>query len=174
MEPLSKWQAESVRASSSMRAPSLSGSAAGWGQWCVWLEEPAAGSERWCSQPVEEPKTIATAIKIGKPASWDGAMEAIRDSGGLVEAVTDAEILEAYRLVAATEGVFCEPASAASIAGVWKKAKARFFPEGARVVCTLTGHGLKDPETAISGPASATRTGASFDEVARAVETFLA
>ena len=96
---------------------------------------------------VDEPETIATAIRIGNPASWDGAIAARDESGGRIEAVTDEEILAAYRL-AATEGVFCEPASAASLAGVLKFADE--LPEGP-VVCTLTGHGLKDPDTAIAG-----------------------
>jgi len=100
--------------------------------------------------PVEHPETIATAIRIGNPASGTQAMAAMHDSGGAVAAVTDAEILEAYRLVAATEGVFCEPASAASLAGAVAVAAAGGFREGERVVCVLTGHGLKDPDTAVS------------------------
>jgi threonine synthase len=97
--------------------------------------------------PVERPETIATAIRIGYPASWDGAVRAADESGGSITAVTDAEILEAYRFVAGTEGVFCEPASAASVAGLLKAGPP--FP-GATVVCTLTGHGLKDPDRAIA------------------------
>ncbi len=96
--------------------------------------------------PVENPETIATAIRIGKPASWYGATAAIAESGGAVDAVTDDEILAAYRFLAAHEAVFCEPASAASVAGLLKVG----VPEGARVVCTLTGHGLKDPDRAIA------------------------
>jgi threonine synthase len=97
--------------------------------------------------PIERPETIATAIRIGYPASWDGAVRAADESGGSITAVTDAEILEAYRLLAGTEGVFCEPASAASVAGLLKSGPP--FP-GATVVCTLTGHGLKDPDRAIA------------------------
>ncbi len=99
---------------------------------------------------VEHPETIATAIRIGSPASWQGA-EAARDaSGGLIESVTDEEILDAYKLLASTEGVFVEPASAASVAGVIKKSKMGYFgKDKARVVCVLTGHGLKDPDRAI-------------------------
>ena len=115
---------------------------------------------------VEDPKTIATAIKIGKPATKGGAQEAVRVSNGLFAAVTDEEILESYALLARTEGVFAEPASAASVAGVKKQAAAGLFPEGARVVCTLTGHGLKDPDTAIKVSRPPVRTGASFEEVA--------
>ena len=95
--------------------------------------------------PVEEPDTIATAIRIGKPASWYGATSAASESGGAIEAVTDEEILAAYRLLAAEEAMFCEPASAASVAGLIKYG----VPEGSTVVCVLTGHGLKDPDTAI-------------------------
>ena len=96
---------------------------------------------------VDDPETLATAIRIGNPASWDGAVAARDESGGRIEAVTDEEILAAYRLVASTEGVFCEPASAASVAGILKFADQ--LPDGA-VVCTLTGHGLKDPDTAVA------------------------
>ena len=96
---------------------------------------------------VEEPDTIATAIRIGNPASWRGAVSAASESGGGIHAVSDAEILAAYRYLAGTESVFCEPASAASVAGLLKVG----VPEGTRtVVCTLTGHGLKDPDRAIS------------------------
>jgi len=98
---------------------------------------------------VEKPETIATAIRIGNPASWKGARAAIDEAGGLIDMVSDAEILEAYRLVARTEGVFCEPASAACIAGVIRLCQKVFFKRGETVVCTLTGHGLKDPDTAV-------------------------
>jgi threonine synthase len=99
-------------------------------------------------RPVERPETVATAIRIGNPASWKGAVQARDASGGRIEAVTDEEILRAYRLVASTEGVFCEPASAAAVAGVLKLAKEGYFRQGEQVVCTLTGHGLKDPDVA--------------------------
>jgi threonine synthase len=95
--------------------------------------------------PVEKPETIATAIRIGKPASWYGASAAASESGGFISSVTDAEILEAYRLLAVQESVFCEPASAASVAGLLKVGA----PQGCQVVCVLTGHGLKDPDVAI-------------------------
>ena len=96
--------------------------------------------------PVEKPETIATAIRIGNPASWYGATAAASESGGRIEAVTDEEILAAYRFLAAEEAAFCEPASAASVAGLLKVG----VPEGSTVVCTLTGHGLKDPDRAIA------------------------
>lgn len=96
--------------------------------------------------PVESPETVATAIRIGRPASWYGASAAAAESGGAISAVSDGEILAAYRFLAAEESVFCEPASAASVAGLLK----RGAPEGATVVCVVTGHGLKDPDIAIS------------------------
>ncbi len=98
---------------------------------------------------IENPETVATAIRIGNPASWNGAIAARDESGGLIESVTDEEILEAYKFIASKEGIFCEPASAATLAGVIKKAKQKFFSDGDTVVCTLTGHGLKDPDIAL-------------------------
>ncbi|HWR55183.1 MAG: threonine synthase [Bacillota bacterium] len=98
---------------------------------------------------VEQPDTVATAIRIGNPASWQYAKEAISQSGGLIEAVTDEQILEAYQLLARHEGIFVEPASAASVAGILQLAKRGFFKPGDDVVCILTGHGLKDPDNAL-------------------------
>jgi len=100
---------------------------------------------------IDNPETIATAIRIGNPASWKSALEARDQSKGLIDTVTDEEILQAYHQLAALSGVFVEPASAASVAGIIKLAKAGFFKEhkGERVVCTVTGHGLKDPKTAM-------------------------
>jgi threonine synthase len=95
--------------------------------------------------PIEDPDTIATAIRIGRPASWYGATAAAQESGGGISAVTDDEILSAYRYLAQEESVFCEPASAASVAGLLKVG----VPAGCTVVCVLTGHGLKDPDIAI-------------------------
>ena len=95
--------------------------------------------------PVEKPETIATAIRIGKPASWYGASAAAAESGGAIAAVTDDEILDAYRFLARQESVFCEPASAAAVAGLLHTG----VPRHSRVVCVLTGHGLKDPDVAI-------------------------
>jgi threonine synthase len=99
---------------------------------------------------VPNPETVATAIRIGNPASKDGATQALAESNGHIDAVTDEEILAAYQKLARTEGVFCEPASAASIAGVIKLRKAGNIAEGATVVCVLTGNGLKDPNIALS------------------------
>jgi threonine synthase len=96
-------------------------------------------------RPVENPETVASAIRIGNPARWEEAMAAITGSRGAIQAVTDEEILDAYRLLAAREGVFCEPASAASVAGLLQHGAG----EARRIVCVLTGHGLKDPQTAL-------------------------
>ena len=102
--------------------------------------------------PVPNPRTIATAIRIGNPASWERAGVAARESAGAIASVTDREILAAYRRVAA-EGLFAEPASAASVAGLLHRSAEGDLPRGATVVCILTGHGLKDPEWAIQGAA---------------------
>jgi threonine synthase len=96
--------------------------------------------------PVEHPETVASAIRIGNPARWEDAMNAMTASGGAVRAVTDEQILSAYRLLAASEGIFCEPASAASVAGML----AYGVGDARRVVCVLTGNGLKDPQTALA------------------------
>ena len=98
---------------------------------------------------IEKPETIASAIRIGNPASWEAAQRAIDDSGGAVDIVTDREILDAQSWLAQTEGIFVEPASAAPIAGLFKLAREKrrdLIPKDATVVCTCTGHGLKDPE----------------------------
>ncbi len=96
--------------------------------------------------PVERPETVATAIRIGNPASWQGAIAARDESGGLIEAVADDEILDAQRAIATLEGIFCEPASAAGVAGVRRLASERRLDRFDMVVCVLTGHGLKDPD----------------------------
>ncbi len=101
------------------------------------------------NQIVPNPETIATAIRIGNPASWQGAVNAINESNGLIDSVTDDEILEAYKMLAAKEGIFAEPASAASFAGVLKQKSKGVFNSGDTIVCVLTGHGLKDPQNAI-------------------------
>jgi threonine synthase len=102
-------------------------------------------------EPIIQPRTIATAIRIGHPASWDLAVAARDESGGAIESVTDRQILAAYRLLARDEGVFAEPASAAGVAGLLQAVNEGLVPRGSRVVCTVTGHGLKDPDWAISG-----------------------
>ena len=116
-------------------------------------------------EPVENPETVASAIRIGNPASWEGATRAAEESGGEILAVSDDEILAAYDLVA-REGIFCEPASAASVAGLLKVAAAGKFPDGGVGVCVLTGHGLKDPQAAVSRAAPPATVPADPDAVA--------
>jgi threonine synthase len=113
--------------------------------------------------PVEHPETVASAIRIGNPARWEDAMDAVTASRGEIRAVSDAEILEAYEFLGAREGVFCEPASAAAVAGLVK-----YGAEG-RVVCVLTGHGLKDPTTAMAQASSVIPCEAEIGAVERAV-----
>ncbi|MGB3486259.1 MAG: threonine synthase [Mycobacterium sp.] len=116
------------------------------------LGTQAAGAAPLVSgEPVKNPETIATAIRIGAPASWSGAVAAQQESNGRFLAATDDEILAAYRLVASSEGVFVEPASAASIAGLLKACEDGWVKRGSTVVCTVTGNGLKDPDTALRG-----------------------
>lgn len=110
----------------------------------------AAGSAPFMrGGPVTNPETVATAIRIGNPQSWDKAWALQKESGGWFDELTDAEILAAQKLLAQKEGVFCEPASAASLGGAMRDIKSGKIPEGSTVVCTLTGNGLKDPDTAI-------------------------
>lgn len=117
--------------------------------------------------PISKPETIATAIRIGDPASWDGAIGARDESGGHIGMVTDDEILSAYRLLAETEGVFVEPASAASVAGLLKAVEEGLVTRGESVVCTVTGHGLKDPERAIKQVVVSDPVAATTEAVAR-------
>lgn len=120
--------------------------------------------------PVLEPETIATAIRIGNPQSWDLAWAAVRESGGWFDALTDEEILRAQRLLAETEGVFCEPASAISVAGLLRDLERGKIREGSLITCTLTGHGLKDPDTAIKqGQGSVLEVSADSSAVKRAI-----
>jgi threonine synthase len=112
----------------------------------MWGFQAAGAAPLVHGAPVAHPETVATAIRIGNPASWKGAVAARDESAGLIEAVTDEQILAAYRLIAEEEGVFAEPASAASVAGVLEYRDR--LPDGP-VVCTLTGHGLKDPQVAL-------------------------
>jgi len=116
-------------------------------------------------EPVAAPETVASAIRIGNPARWEEAMNAMSASHGAVRAVSDAQILDAYRFLAADEGVFCEPASATSVAGLLAHGA-----EGAeRVVCVLTGHGLKDPQTALARAGSVVPCEPDLAAVERAV-----
>jgi threonine synthase len=114
---------------------------------------------------IAEPRTVATAIKIGNPASWGPALEAMQDSQGWVDIVTDEEILRAYRLLAREEGIFMEPASAATVAGLIKTVKTGRIEPGSTLVLTLTGHGLKDPDTALESASRPTNVPASLDAV---------
>jgi threonine synthase len=100
-------------------------------------------------RPIAQPETIASAIRIGNPARWEEAMDAVTSSHGAIRAVSDDEILAAYRLLSAREAVFVEPASAASVAGLLQSAADGTLPRESLVVCTVTGHGLKDPDTAL-------------------------
>jgi threonine synthase len=121
-------------------------------------------------RPIEKPETVATAIRIGNPASWKGAVAARDESGGRIDAVTDEEILNTYKLIASTEGIFCEPASAASLAGVIKLYKENYFRSGVSVVCTLTGSGLKDPDTVFKVSMEPLKVKADIRAVEKALE----
>lgn len=120
--------------------------------------------------PVEHPQTIATAIKIGKPASWNGAIRARDESHGLIEAVSDDEIRAAHAFLARREGVFVEPASAASVAGVLKCSREGRIPRGQTIVCVLTGTGLKDPEFALETSVKLETLAPELDALAHALE----
>ena len=121
---------------------------------------------------VEHPETRATAIRIGNPARGEQALNVIRESNGYIHSVTDEEIFEAYRQVASLEGVFCEPSSATGIAGLKEAiATGKLEPEGKRIVCILTGHGLKDPDSATENRPALIRISATTDDLLRALET---
>jgi threonine synthase len=119
----------------------------------MWGFQAAGAAPIVLGHKVDHPETIATAIRIGNPASWQLAEAARDESGGVIESVTDEEILAAYRLLASREGLFCEPASAAGVAGIVKKHAAGQLDPGQTIVCTLTGNGLKDPQWALEGAA---------------------
>ena len=121
------------------------------------------------NEPVESPETVATAIRIGNPASWAGAVAARDESGGVIESVTDAEILDTQRMVVHLEGVFCEPASAAGVAGVQRLVAERRIGRQEVVVCVLTGHGLKDPDAVQSEEGSLTPIPADLDSIRSAM-----
>ncbi|MCA1568810.1 MAG: threonine synthase [Chloroflexi bacterium] len=121
-------------------------------------------------EAVDAPETVATAIRIGNPASWEWAVRARDESGGLIEAVSDDEILEAQRMIVQLEGVFCEPASAAGVAGVRKLAAERRIGSRGTVVCVLTGHGLKDPDAVQAEEGSLTPISADLGAIREAME----
>jgi threonine synthase len=154
--------------------------------WMGYLEDVAAGNATRApkmfgfqaagaaplvtGEVVQNPSTIATAIRIGNPASWTRALDARDTSGGLISSVTDREILSAYRLLAREVGVFVELGSAASVAGLLQSAEKDLLPEGSTIVCTVTGHGLKDPEWAISTAPSPTTIANDVLTAARALD----
>jgi threonine synthase len=120
-------------------------------------------------RPVENPETVATAIRIGNPVSWQQAVAASRESGGWFAECTDEEILRVQKLLAQTEGIFCEPASAIALAGLLKDLELGKVGEGSTVVCTLTGHGLKDPDTAIAQSAKPVTVDAELKAIERVI-----
>ncbi|NQY75516.1 MAG: threonine synthase [Candidatus Margulisbacteria bacterium] len=124
-------------------------------------------------KPVSHPDTIATAIRIGNPASWEAAVSARDESGGIIESVTDEEITQAQKQLAAFEGIFCEPASAASIAGVLKKHATGLFQSGQTIVSILTGHGLKDPNRAIDISSKPQLIDGKKDTILKALSPYL-
>jgi len=135
----------------------------------MWGFQAAGAAPLVIGHPIEHPDTIATAIRIGNPASWTKAIDARDASGGRIDAVSDDEILAAYRALARYEGIFCEPASAASVAGISRAASNRELDRDALVVCVLTGHGLKDPTTAERQAATVIETDATVGAVAIAL-----
>lgn len=141
----------------------------------VMVGYQAAGSAPFMrGKMVDEPETVATAIRIGHPQSWDKAWDVQKESNGWFDECTDAEILAAQALLARKEGIFCEPASATSLAGALRDIKSGKIPEGSKVVCTLTGHGLKDPDTAIQqSKGNIVTVEATLDSVKKAIESNL-
>jgi len=119
----------------------------------MWGFQAAGSAPIVKNKVITNPETIATAIRIGNPASWAQAIEARDSSGGVIDSVTDREILAAYRLIAAKEGIFVEPSSAAGLAGLIKYKKSKKLPTGKKIVITVTGHGLKDVQWALEGAA---------------------
>ncbi len=132
----------------------------------MWGFQAEGAAPLVLGHPVTEPETIATAIRIGNPASWDTAIAARDESGGLIDSVSDVEILEAHRWLSSREGVFVEPGSASGVAGLLKKARAGEVPTDATIVVTVTGHGLKDPQWAIKGAEAEDPTAAEPKRVA--------
>ena len=120
-------------------------------------------------EPVQDPETLATAIRIGNPQSWDLAKAAVNESGGWFDEVTDDELLATQSLLATREGVFCEPASAVSVCGALRDLKSGTIPSGSVLTCTLTGHGLKDPDIAIRGKEAVTTVEATMSAVKEAI-----
>ena len=140
----------------------------------MWGFQAAGAAPLVLGHPVERPETVASAIRIGRPASWDGAVAAARDSGGGFEAVTDEELLAARRLLAIEEGVFVEPSSAAPVAGLLKRAREGRLPGGILAACVLTGHGLKDPESVLRTERRPEAVPATPEALERVVDEVLA
>jgi threonine synthase len=135
----------------------------------MWGFQAAGAAPLVLGHPVDRPETVASAIRIGRPASWDGAVAAVKESGGAFEAVTDEELLAARTLLAREEGVFIEPASAAPVAGVLRRAREGRIPDGALIVCVLTGHGLKDPEAVLRTERRPEPVPATFEAIERVI-----
>ncbi|MEY2558186.1 MAG: threonine synthase [Verrucomicrobiota bacterium] len=139
--------------------------------------QAAGAAPMFHGRVVENPETIASAIRIGNPASWEAANRAVQDSRGAIDIVSDEEILEAQRWLATNEGIFVEPASAAPIAGLFKCCESvrepaysfKAIPEGSRIVCTVTGHGLKDPDVMMEGVTKLTAVAPDEQDVLRAI-----
>jgi threonine synthase len=140
----------------------------------MWGFQAAGAAPFVLGHPVERPETVASAIRIGRPASWDGAVAAARESGGGFEAVTDEELIAARTLLAREEGVFVEVSSAAPVAGLLKRSRDGRLPEGITVVCILTGHGLKDPEAVLRTERKPEPVAATVEELTRLVDATLA
>ena len=140
----------------------------------MWGFQAAGAAPLVLGHPVERPETVASAIRIGRPASWDAAVAAARDSGGGFEAVTDEELLAARRLLAIEEGVFVEPSSAAPVAGLLKRAREGRLPGGILAACVLTGHGLKDPESVLRTERRPEAVPATPEALERVVDEVLA
>ena len=140
----------------------------------MWGFQAAGAAPLVLGHPVERPETVASAIRIGRPASWEGAVAAARESGGGFEALTDEELLAARGLLAVEEGVFVEPSSAAPIAGLLKRAREGRLPRGLLVACVLTGHGLKDPESVLRTERRPEAVPATPEALRRVVDELLA
>ncbi|MBN6054089.1 threonine synthase [Nonomuraea sp. RK-328] len=135
----------------------------------LWGFQAAGAAPLVTGTPVAEPATAASAIRVGNPATWDGAVAARDESGGLIAAVTDEQIFDAYRMIARHDGVFAEPASAAGVAGLLDQHERGNVPAGSRIVITLSGDGLKDPDASLRDGYTSTQTGTATGEVARAL-----
>ncbi|HKV45339.1 MAG TPA: threonine synthase [bacterium] len=140
----------------------------------MWGFQAAGAAPFVLGHPVERPETIASAIRIGRPASWEGAVTAARESGGGFEAVTDEELLAARRLLAVEEGVFIEPSSAAPVAGLLKRAREGRLSPGLLIACVVTGHGLKDPESVLRTERRPEAVPATPEALERIVEEMMA